>query len=391
MESSDRVSYTGMLNGDPTDEESAGDYSDEEVAKDRGWEAKYVTACFCCFWMIAVAIGIPLCYSMSEGTGDYITIRDKKAHEWAYRLVSASNGTSSGKGKLHFDEGVLASMLGLQEWHQLSSFVFVLVGWGSIVIAQFVTTLEVNESPHLVPADFEKKGTLSNCTQDISQPNGRMFTVGLFTFGLLYLISHYTVWLYRPWAPWIDPNVPYNAIQFEHSNEKNWRCAWLLIPNVFLMFTAAFPSLSDADGYKFWLMIIHNICAPLGMAFGIYMETTQLNFGENAFGYFFTSDPTPIYGPLTITQRARVVTCVMAWLHGVIFLSVQVYLGLGTVLRLPCVKPSYAIALISYYGEVGGLTIVALMPALAGLGTQLETPGLPTVLAIAANLTHNEL
>jgi hypothetical protein len=217
-----------------------------------------------------------------------------------------------------------------------------------------------------------------------------MFAVGLFTFGLLFLMSHYTTWLYRPWAPWVSTVTPFNAVQFESNAEKNWRCAWLLIPTTFLMFTAAFPSLSDATGYKFWLMITHNICAPFGMAFAVAMETFQLDFGENAFDYFFTEDPAPVYGPLTVTQRIRVLMCVTAWLHGVIFLSIQVYLGLGTVVNLITITKNYNVALVSYYAEVAGLTTVALMPVVAGIGTQLEHAGLPTVLTMAKSLT-NEL
>merc|ERR1719313_1021612 len=75
---------------------------------------------------------------------------------------------------------------------------------------------------------------------------------------------------------------------------------------------------------------------------------------------------TDVYGPLSLLQRVRVVTLLLGWLCGFIFLGVQVYLGLKNVLGLP-IKTSYSIALVSFTTEILAMIFIGLMPALAGL------------------------
>merc|ERR1712070_499882 len=90
------------------------------------------------------------------------------------------------------------------------------------------------------------------------------------------------------------------------------------------------------------------------------METFQLGFGESAFTYFFSREPTPLHGPLTAGQRLRVVTICLAWVSGIIFVTLQGYLFL-----LP--NTQYWVALTSYYGEVIGLILAFAMPAISGV------------------------
>jgi len=83
--------------------------------------------------------------------------------------------------------------------------------------------------------------------------------------------------------------------------------------------------------------------------------------GENAFGYVFTQESaTASYGPLTRLQKIRAVTVCVAWCFGALFVSVQAYLAFR-------VNKSYLVALVSYAGEVFGLSLAFLMPALAGI------------------------
>lgn len=129
------------------------------------------------------------------------------------------------------------------------------------------------------------------------------------------------------------------------------------------MLTAAIPSLSGVDGYKLVLTGVHNVCAPLSMLFCMLMETIQLGFGEHVFSHFFSSEPIMQgrlnLGPLTGFQRIRVVVLLFAWIAGCIFVSVQGYLAFVPNRR-------YSLALVSYYGEVLGLTLAFALPAMAG-------------------------
>merc|ERR1712224_10570 len=117
------------------------------------------------------------------------------------------------------------------------------------------------------------------------------------------------------------------------------------------MFTAAIPSLSDTSGYKFVLMLVHNVCAPFATVMCAVMETVQLSYGECAFSFFFSLEPATVFGPLTLFQRLRVITVILAWSAATLFLTLQVYLGLGTMVGLR-IHTSYSLSLISLFAEV---------------------------------------
>jgi hypothetical protein len=282
----------------------------------------------------------------------------------------------------------LASLIGLDRQYKLEATILVVLSfccvWGSTLLSMHVAIFW----PQFVPKDFSKKGTLSNVSQDVEQPHGRLFAVALFTSGLLNICGMYTFWLYRAWAPWwnVEAN-PLGFPTFQSSSERRWRTAWVIIPSVGFMFTAAIPSLSDTSGYKFALMMVHNVLAPLSMAACIIMETVQLQFGENAFSYFFSDLPTPVYGPLTGFQRARVVTVMLAWGCGTVFLGLQTYLGLGSALGMK-IKTNHLIGLVSMSCEVGGMVLVGLLPAIAGFGTQFEGKIESGVIDQAMHLIH---
>jgi len=188
----------------------------------------------------------------------------------------------------------------------------------------------------------------------------------------------YTTTLYRPWSPeLITTENPFHKVAFAPRSERRWRLAWVIIPNVGFMFTAAIPSkslTSDGDGKQqapdAWDVVLtatHNLFAPLSMAFAVVMETMQLGYGENAFHAFWsTEDATDAFGPLSNCQRLRVITCIYAWLAASVFLGIQTYLGLGSVLGLK-IRTSYRLALISFYGEVLGMILAFALPALQGI------------------------
>lgn len=282
----------------------------------------------------------------------------------------------------------LASLIGLDRQYKLQGSILTLVSFCCVWMATITSTHVAMVHPDKVPTDFEEKGTLSNVSQDVTEPHGRLFTVALFTSGLLNIGAMYTFWLYRAWAPWYDPiENPLGHPTFQTRDERKFRTAWVIIPSVGFMFTAAIPSLSDTSGYKFALMIVHNVTAPLSMAACIVMETIQLKFGENAFEYFWTTDPAPVYGPLTMFQRMRVLVVMIAWICGVVFLGLQVYLGLGSALGMK-IKTNYGLGLLSMFAEVGGMVLVAALPAIAGLGTQFEGRVAQGVLTEAMHLVH---
>eukprot|EP00930_Biecheleria_cincta_P050812 TRINITY_DN35987_c0_g1_i1.p1 TRINITY_DN35987_c0_g1~~TRINITY_DN35987_c0_g1_i1.p1 ORF type:complete len:275 (+),score=31.89 TRINITY_DN35987_c0_g1_i1:257-1081(+) len=225
----------------------------------------------------------------------------------------------------------------------------------------------VTRSPWKTKYDFEQKGTLSNATQDIKTPHGRLWSVALFTAALLMLNSMYTYTLYRPWIGSGQVNTAMFGRFMGRSNllssraEKVLRTTWVVLPNVGLLLTAVIPSLSGVEGYTLFLTAVHNICAPLSMAFLVIMETLQLKFGEEAFSNFFSTANIPgTNEPLNDFQRLRVLTVLLAWTSGMVFVSIQGYLILSQNRR-------YSLALISYLGEVVGLILTASLPMFAGI------------------------
>jgi len=220
--------------------------------------------------------------------------------------------------------------------------------------------------PKYLPADFNEKGTLSNVSQRIETAWGRMFTVTLFTAAICLMFSNYTFWVYRPWSPMLDLRKnPIVKSNLAPALERSFRSYWAVVPNIGFMIAAAVPSFSVNRDLECVLTAVHNVAAPVSMAFAVVMETVQLSYGENAFASFFSSEPaTPIYGPLDNFQRLRVVLCTYAWIAGIIFLSIQVYLGLKTVLGLK-IPTSYGLALTSFYCEVIGMCLAFALPLVA--------------------------
>merc|ERR1712048_971628 len=109
--------------------------------------------------------------------------------------------------------------------------------------------------------------------------------------------------------------------------------------------------MGDNSGTKVAMSVVHNIAAPLGVGFAVIMETIQLFWGENGFAYFFCTEDASWWGPLTTIQRIRVVVLCDAWIALVVFLSLQVYFGIGDVLGVQ-IKTSYRRALVSFFGEI---------------------------------------
>merc|ERR1719329_76061 len=129
----------------------------------------------------------------------------------------------------------------------MQSAMLVMVAFLAVLGSSVPSALVVSFNPELAPLDFEAKGTLSNAAQDVTTPHGRLFTVMLFTAGIMQTFSMYTFWLYSPWAPKDISQNPWNSPVLESESERMWRIMWVIIPNVGFMFTAALPSLSNTE------------------------------------------------------------------------------------------------------------------------------------------------
>eukprot|EP00931_Biecheleriopsis_adriatica_P109802 TRINITY_DN8405_c0_g1_i1.p1 TRINITY_DN8405_c0_g1~~TRINITY_DN8405_c0_g1_i1.p1 ORF type:complete len:408 (-),score=62.46 TRINITY_DN8405_c0_g1_i1:114-1337(-) len=259
----------------------------------------------------------------------------------------------------------IATLLGIKRQEQLQASILVCVSFllifAGTLTATFISTLDQKS----LPEDFRQKGTISNVTQNVLRPEGRLWTTSLGFGSVLLIISMYTFWIYRSWEPWVNlKDNPMVEPAFQSSLERGLRCAWVIVPYVGFIVTAMAPSLSldkeSGNKYDIVLTAVHNVCAPLSMLFCMVMETVQLIFGEHVFRYFFTHEPSPLYGPLTPFQRWRAITLVEAWIAGIVFVSVQGYLAFVPNNR-------YWIALVSYYGEVIGLLLAFLLPAISGM------------------------
>eukprot|EP00927_Polykrikos_kofoidii_P067071 TRINITY_DN6259_c0_g1_i7.p1 TRINITY_DN6259_c0_g1~~TRINITY_DN6259_c0_g1_i7.p1 ORF type:complete len:401 (-),score=35.55 TRINITY_DN6259_c0_g1_i7:22-1188(-) len=230
------------------------------------------------------------------------------------------------------------------------------------VTAAYVVTFNSSD----VQEDFEIKATLSNTCQDVTTPRGRMFAVMLFVACIFSSLSMYTLCIYTRWFPWLEAAVLENKV-FESRAESNWRIVWAIVPNIGLMYTALLPSLSNNEHTNIALSLVHNIAAPLAVAFACIMETVQLAWGENAIRYFFCGEEmASLIGPLHWSQRGRVVILFYVWSACLLFLSIQVYLGVGSVLGVR-IKTSYSPALVSFYSEITALMLIFLLPAFQGL------------------------
>merc|ERR1712194_379642 len=115
------------------------------------------------------------------------------------------------------------------------------------------------------------------------------------------------------------------------------------------------------------MTIVHNVTAPLALAFMVIMETVQLEYGEQVFSHFFSNEGLPFWaGRITVFQRFRCVIVVCALLSISVFLSVQIYYGVGDMFGIVLKKP-YSLALVSFFGEVTALIVVFSLPPVAGL------------------------
>lgn len=258
------------------------------------------------------------------------------------------------------DFASIAALIGLGRQQTLQASILVVLSSLLISLGTWTATVIVTQEPGKTPIDFAQKGTISNVTQDASTPQGRLWSVSLGSASLLLLTSMYTFWIYRSWAPLASEQNPLVTSVLQHSSERKLRAFWASVPNVGFLLTAMIPSLSGVAGYEKVLTAVHNVNAPISMLICVVMETVQLGYGENAFAYFFSYEPTPIYGPLTKFQRIRVVLLVECWIAGIIFVAVQAYLAFVPNRR-------YWLALVSYFGEVIGLTLAFALPAVAGI------------------------
>eukprot|EP00931_Biecheleriopsis_adriatica_P040721 TRINITY_DN2332_c0_g1_i2.p1 TRINITY_DN2332_c0_g1~~TRINITY_DN2332_c0_g1_i2.p1 ORF type:complete len:387 (-),score=65.09 TRINITY_DN2332_c0_g1_i2:73-1233(-) len=255
----------------------------------------------------------------------------------------------------------ITTLIGIGRQQKLQSSILVVVAFSLIGAGTLTATFIASLDQKNLPKDFRQKGTISNVTQEVSKPEGRLWTTSLGFGSVMMIISMYTFWIYRSWAPWVDLNLnPLVQPFYQPVAERRLRAAWGTIPYVGFILTAMLPSLSDIEGYNIVLTGVHNVCAPLSMLFCMVMETVQLGFGEHAFEYFWSHEPTPLYGPLTPFQRWRAIACLEAWTAGIIFVSVQGFLAFVPNRR-------YWLALVSFYGEVIGLSLAFMLPAISGM------------------------
>jgi hypothetical protein len=278
-------------------------------------------------------------------------------------IYAGASTTTNSTSPLSTGAYAIAAALGVSNHKTMQASALMLVALFSAILCTITSAFVVTFRPKNAPWDFEKKGTLSNASQDVSQPRGRMFAVMLFIACMLSMVSMYPLYIYPAWNSWVtDPGLAFFPM-FQDTTEVQWRIAWGTIPYVGLMYTALLPSLSENKGTNIALTIVHNIAAPLSMAFILVMETYQLSSGENAFEHFFCNEPASYWGPLTQTQRLRVVVLCNTWVYALVFLGVQVYLGLGDVLGMP-IRTSHALALVSFYAEIASLVSVMALPAI---------------------------
>eukprot|EP00434_Breviolum_minutum_P001105 symbB.v1.2.000966.t1/scaffold39.1/size394969/10 len=265
-------------------------------------------------------------------------------------------------------DATLAFMIGYYRQQRLQASILVDICFGLVFCGTLTSTYIATTDWEKAPKDFRQKGTISNMAQSVVSPQGRLWTTSLALASILLTASMYTFWTYRCWYPLISYHTnPLASSVLELKLERRLRTAWTLVPNVGFVLAAMVPSLSDTHGLQVILTCVHNVTAPLSMLFCMIMETVQLGYGENAFQYFFSSEPSnPVYGPLTTYQRLRVVLLLEAWTAGIIFVGVQGYLAFRTNKR-------WWVALVSYYGEVIGIVLAFSLPAAAALDMRMWT------------------
>lgn len=260
-------------------------------------------------------------------------------------------------------------LLGITGQARMQAAQQVLCGFTMIFLCTVTASYLTAAFHETLPFDFKQKGTLSNISQDVSTPEGRLFAVGLVFGALFFIQSNYTAQLYRSWASHRtqDTNTTDHSA-YQPLFERRLRGLWCVVPQVGFMLTGALPSLSGPMGTELVLSTIHNTAAPSSMLLLLGMETLQLAHGEGAFGRFcgWASDLAALQGPLHLDQKLRVVTCALAWFFGLIFIGIQVYMGvLKYVLDQP--NQSYAVAATSYYTETACLVLVFFIPTVEAL------------------------
>ena len=271
----------------------------------------------------------------------------------------------------------LAVLIGMNRQIKLQAAIIVITAFvlitGGTMLASYIA---FHTDKSWRPDDFCQKGTISNLSQDMSTPHGRLWSTALVLSGVLLLTSMYPFWLYRCWAPWLtrESNPLVNSV-FESKTERLLRTIWVVLPAVGFILSGIIPSvtLEGTSGYEIVMTGVHNVCAPLSMLLCMVMETVQLHFGENAFARLFGSTrhhpATAFYGDLKAGQRLRAITALLAWFSGLVFVSVQGYLALGPNNCL------YWLALVSYVGEVSGIVLHFALPAIAGAAYLMEEEG----------------
>jgi len=280
----------------------------------------------------------------------------------------------------------MSVLIGMNRQFKLQAAILVIVSFVLVCGGTITASLIVLTRTDLVPKDFCQKGTLSNVSQDMGTPQGRLWSTALVVCNVLLLMSMYPFYLHRCWAPWVNEKEnPLVHPSFQSKGERLLRTIWVIFPCVGFILTGIVPSLSGAQGFDIALTAVHNVAAPLSMLLCMVMETTQLHFGEGAINALLYGK-VAAYGPLSSMQKLRVVTLFASWAFGMIFVGVQAYLNFfenscGVDKDLDGFldvkeqqkaaagggKFAYRLALVSFGGEVLGLLLNWALPAIAGM------------------------
>jgi hypothetical protein len=316
-------------------------------------------------YVLIIIVGLCLCILPGRESRRYFEMQ--KAMELNHTLVTQSLIPKLKKS----DAAHLASILGVQCQYKLSAMQLTTVAYVLVALATIVPLHILFIHPHKVVAEFARKGTLQCVNQDVITTRGRVFGVALFTAGTLLIMSTYTLFNYRCWIPWhSEDDNPLRIAPFQHRVERRLRALWCFIPSLALIFAATIPNKSE---FPCW-MWVNSISTQVALGGMLVMETVQLAFGEKAFAYFFSAEPTPFYGPLTFWQRARCVVLVAALGAAAVHYSLQARLKWACCGR----RTSWTIASYSFYSEVLCLTLVMALPCVAGIETYWEATTTPT-------------
>ena len=257
------------------------------------------------------------------------------------------------------------TLIGINRQYKLQSAIFAvcaffLIFGGCVTSSLIALVLPLSHAPR----DFAQKGTLSNVSQDLMSPHGRLWSTALVVGAILNMVSMYPFWLYRCWAPWSDDATnPLRHPTFQTKQERLVRTCWVVFPSVGFILAGIIPAISNADGFYRVLTAVHNVAAPVSMLFCMIMETIQLHFGEAAVCSRLDAASVHArytHGPVGFGQRMRVRTLVATWVAGTAFVAVQAYLALFD-------NQQYWLAQLSFVSEVVGILGHFAMPALGAV------------------------